>query len=155
MKLTDKKELQVSAIKNGTVIDHIPSHKLFKVISILGLKHIDSNITIGNNYPSGKLGKKGIIKIADKYFRDDELNTIALVVPNVKLNVIENYEVVKKSEVSVPQRVIGLVKCINPKCITNHDDITTKFDVVDREKIDLKCIYCEKITDYNNIEVKK
>ena len=84
----NKKELQVAALENGTVIDHIPSEKLFTVVSLLGLKHMSNNITIGFNLQSEKLGKKGIIKIADKFFTDDEINRIAVVAPNVKLNII-------------------------------------------------------------------
>ena len=77
----DKKELQVAALENGTVIDHIPSEKLFTVVSLLGLKQMSNNITIGFNLESKKLGKKGIIKIADKFFTDDEINRIAVVAP--------------------------------------------------------------------------
>lgn len=150
-----KKELQVSAIKNGTVIDHIPSQSLFKIIKILGLEKIHSAITIGNNYSSNKLGTKAIIKIEDKFFEDDEINKIALIIPNVKLNIIKDYQVVEKKIVSVPKKVIGLVKCMNPKCITNNEEIVTRFDVTNSEPIELKCVYCEKITDYNNIEIKK
>ena len=64
----NKQELQVAALKNGTVIDHIPSDKLFTVVALLGLQNSDSNITIGNNFESKKLGKKGIIKVADRFF---------------------------------------------------------------------------------------
>ena len=90
-----KQELQVAALENGTVIDHIPSENLFTVVSLLGLEHMNNNITIGFNLKSGKLGTKGIIKIADKFFCDDEINRIAVVAPNVKLNIIRDYEVVK------------------------------------------------------------
>ena len=96
--MNDKKELQVAALENGTVIDHIPSEKLFTVVSLLGLEHMNNNITIGFNLNSKKLGKKGIIKIADKFFCDDEINRIAVVAPNVKLNIIRNYEVVEKRQ---------------------------------------------------------
>ena len=116
--MNDKKELQVAALENGTVIDHIPSEKLFTVVSLLGLEHMNNNITIGFNLNSKKLGKKGIIKIADKFFCDDEINRIAVVAPNVKLNIIRNYEVVEKREVKLPDELRGIVKCANPKCIT-------------------------------------
>ncbi|PVX51074.1 aspartate carbamoyltransferase regulatory subunit [Balneicella halophila] len=150
-----KKELQVSAIKNGTVIDHIPPHLLFKVIKLLELEKIKTAITIGNNYTSNKLGVKAIIKIEEKYFEDNEINKIALIIPNVKLSIIKNYEVVDKKVIEVPDKVVGLVECMNPKCITNHEDIVTRFKVTDKKEIDLKCLYCEKITDYNNIEIRK
>ena len=82
--------LQVSAIRNGTVLDHIPSNQLFKVISILGLdKNCSNQITFGMNLESKLLGKKAIIKIADRYFKPSEINKIALVAPDAKINVIK------------------------------------------------------------------
>lgn len=142
--MNNKKELQVAALENGTVIDHIPSEKLFTVVSLLGLKQMSNNITIGFNLQSKKLGKKGIIKIADKFFTDDEINRIAVVAPNVKLNIIRNYEVVEKRELSLPDELIGIVKCANPKCITNNEPMLTRFHVIDKEKCIIKCHYCEK-----------
>ena len=87
-----KKELKVNAIKNGTVIDHIPSQNLFSVINILGLNHIQQQVTFGFNLESKKLGKKAIIKVADIYFKDADLNKISLVAPDAKLNIIRDYE---------------------------------------------------------------
>ena len=87
----------------------------------LGLEQMNNNITIGFNLKSKKLGTKGIIKIADKFFCDDEINRIAVVAPNVKLNIIRDYEVVEKREVKLPDELRGIVKCANPKCITNNE----------------------------------
>ena len=139
-----KEELQVVALKNGTVIDHIPSDKLFTVVSLLGLKNSDLNITIGNNLPSKKLGKKGLIKVADRFFTDEEISRLSVVAPNVKLNIIRDYEVVEKKEVIMPDVVKGIVKCSNPKCITNNEPMTTIFHVLSKESGMLKCHYCEK-----------
>ena len=139
-----KEELQVVALKNGTVIDHIPSDKLFTVVSLLGLKNSDLNITIGNNLPSTKLGKKGLIKVADRFFTDEEISRLSVVAPNVKLNIIRDYEVVEKKEVIMPDVVKGIVKCGNPKCITNNEPMTTIFHVLCKENGMLKCHYCEK-----------
>ena len=139
-----KEELQVVALKNGTVIDHIPSDKLFTVVSLLGLKNSDLNITIGNNLPSKKLGKKGLIKVADRFFTDEEISRLSVVAPNVKLNIIRDYEVVEKKEVIMPDVVKGIVKCGNPKCITNNEPMTTIFHVLSKESGMLKCHYCEK-----------
>ena len=147
----DKKELQVAALENGTVIDHIPSEKLFTVVSLLGLKQMSNNITIGFNLESKKLGKKGIIKIADKFFTDDEINRIAVVAPNVKLNIIRNYEVVEKRELTLPDELCGIVKCANPKCITNNEPMATRFHVIDKEKCIIKCHYCEKEQERKDI----
>ena len=149
--MNDKKELQVAALENGTVIDHIPSEKLFTVVSLLGLEHMSNNITIGFNLESKKLGKKGIIKIADKFFTDDEINRIAVVAPNVKLNIIRNYEVAEKRELVLPDELIGIVKCANPKCITNNEPMPTRFHVIDKEKCIIKCHYCEKEQERKDI----
>ena len=149
--MNNKKELQVAALENGTVIDHIPSEKLFTVVSLLGLKQMSNNITIGFNLQSKKLGKKGIIKIADKFFTDDEINRIAVVAPNVKLNIIRNYEVVEKRELSLPDELIGIVRCANPKCITNNEPMLTRFHVVDKEKCIIRCHYCEKEQERKDI----
>ena len=145
------KILEVSAIKDGTVIDHIPANSLFKVISILGLDKICNKITFGTNLESQKLGQKAIIKLSDIFFLDKDINKIALVAPQAKLNIIRNYEVKEKKVVEVPDEIIGIVKCMNPQCITNEEKITTKYQVVSKEKVKLKCYYCEKITDQDNI----
>lgn len=146
-----KQELQVAALENGTVIDHIPSEKLFTVVSLLGLENMKNNITIGFNLKSGKLGTKGIIKIADKFFCDDEINRIAVVAPNVKLNIIRDYEVVEKKELALPDELKGIVKCGNPKCITNNEPMPTHFHVVDKEHCIIKCHYCGKEQVRENI----
>ena len=112
--MNEKKELQVAALKNGTVIDHIPSDKLFTVVSLLNIKDMDSNVTIGYNLESKKLGKKGIIKIADKFFTDDEISKLSVVAPHIKLNVIKDYAVVEKKEAIMPDELKGIVKCNNP-----------------------------------------
>lgn len=148
-----KKELKVNAIKNGTVIDHIPSQNLFNVINILGLNKIGHQVTFGFNLESKKLGKKAIIKVADIFFKDDDLNKISLVAPDAKLNIIRDYEVVEKRMVVIPNEINGIAKCMNPKCISNHEQMTTRFDVVQKMPVALKCRYCEKITDQEHLEI--
>ncbi len=148
-----KKELSVSAIKNGTVIDHIPATHLFKVISILGLDKSENQITFGTNLKSQLQGRKAIIKVAKKYFADDEINKISLVAPHAKLNIIKDYNVVEKKSVEVPENLVGIAKCFNPKCITNNEEMTTRFALVEREPLALKCQYCEKITDEKHLEI--
>ncbi len=148
-----KKELSVSAIKNGTVIDHIPAKELFKVIKILDLENCYRRITFGTNLDSKKLGKKAIIKIEDRFFKQEEINKIALVTDNANLNIIKDYHVVEKMKVQIPDEIVGIVKCFNPKCITNHEDITTRFTVISKDDLKLKCHYCEKITDKEHIEI--
>lgn len=151
--MKEPKQLSVSAIENGTVIDHIPAKNLFKVIQILRLDHIDTQITFGTNLESKKLGKKAIIKISDKYFEDEDINRIALVAPDAKLNIIKDYEVIEKKIVEVPDIIVGIAKCMNPKCITNFEKVTTRFRVVSKKNVALKCHYCEKITTQENLQI--
>ena len=148
------KELQVAAIENGTVIDHIPSDKLFKVTSLLGLDKLEHQITIGNNFPSNKMGSKGVIKIANKFFEEDEISRIALIAPNVVLNEIRNYKVAEKKTVTLPDELIGLVKCNNPKCITNNEPMATRFHVINKETGTIKCHYCERKINKEDIIIK-
>jgi aspartate carbamoyltransferase regulatory subunit len=147
------KILEVSAIENGTVIDHIPPKALFKVVAILGLDKLDNQMTLGSNLQSKKIGKKAIVKLSDIFFPDKDINKIALVAPQAKLNIIRDYKVVEKKVVEIPDDIIGIVKCMNPKCITNSEKIITKFNVVSKKEVKLKCLYCEKITDQNNMEI--
>ena len=148
-----KQTLEVKALENGTVIDHIPSKSLFKVVKILGIEHFDNRILIGVNLDSTKLKSKGIIKIKDKFFKNDDINKIALVAPQASHIIIRNYEVVEKSKITVPDEIIGLVKCVNPKCVTNHEEIVTKFDVISKVELKLKCRYCEKISAQKNLTI--
>ncbi|MDR2383371.1 MAG: aspartate carbamoyltransferase regulatory subunit [Prevotellaceae bacterium] len=140
-----EKELKVNAIKNGTAIDRIPSNVLFKVISILGLQNCENQITFGMNLDSKKLGKKAIMKVTDRFFTADEVNRIALIAPMARLNIIRDYEVVEKRDVEVPEIVENIIKCINPKCITNHENINTKFRKVSSNPLEMQCCYCEKL----------
>ena len=149
-----RKELQVAALENGTAIDHIPTEELFKVVSLLQLQKIDHRITIGNNLRSRKMGKKGIIKIADKFFREDEINRIALIAPNVSLNIIKDYEVIEKKAITLPDEIVEIVKCNNPKCITNNEPMKTRFHVIDKEKVVLQCHYCELKINKDEIILK-
>ena len=146
-----KKELVVSAIKNGTVIDHIPADKLFQVIRALDLQNCTDQILMGNNLESAKFGKKGIIKCQDKFFKKEEINKIALISPQATLITIRNYDVVEKICIGIPDTIEGMVKCFNPKCITNNEDVLTKFAVIDKKDIKLQCHYCQKITKKETI----
>lgn len=148
-----KKELQVAAIENGTVIDHIPSEKTYEVARLLHLTDIDVPTLIGYNLPSKQLGRKGIIKITNKYFTDEEISRLSVIAPNVVLNIIKDYEVVEKKMVVTPNELHGIIKCNNPKCITNNEPMETFFTVIDKEKGIVKCHYCDKEQDINNVEL--
>ena len=147
-----RKELKVSAIENGTVIDHIPARSLFQVVRILNLENYESQILIGSNLDSHKYGQKGILKLSNKFFRNEEINKIALVAPTATMIVIRDFQIVEKRHVEIPDEVVRIVKCFNPNCITNHEKITTRFRVIDKEDLRLQCHYCEKITAKDNMQ---
>ncbi|NOR86629.1 MAG: aspartate carbamoyltransferase regulatory subunit [Bacteroidales bacterium] len=146
-------ELKVSALENGTVIDHIPSASLFHAIRILKLDKVDNQLYFGTNLRSEKYGSKGIIKVKDRFFETDEINKIALVAPTATLIEIKDYVVVRKDKIDTPEIVENFVKCFNPKCITNHQLVPTKFKVItDKGELKLRCHYCEKTTTKDTME---
>ena len=146
------KELVVSALENGTVLDHIPAENVYKALDILNLKGIENQITIGINLASKAQGKKGIIKIENKFFEDEELNKLALLAPEATINIIRDFKVVEKKKIVMPEEVIGVAKCMNPKCVTNHQPIKTRFKVKAKGKdISLLCHFCEKVSDTKGI----
>lgn len=153
--MTDKKELAVAALQAGTVIDHIPSSALFKAVKILGLQDMKTPVTVGNNLPSKRLGAKGIIKAADVEFAEDVINRIAIIAPTARINIIRDFQVVEKRQVSIPERVVGLVKCDNPKCITNNEPMHTVFNVTDigDDRVSLRCHYCNHTVDNSNVRL--
>ncbi len=151
--MSNKTERQVAAIKNGTVIDHIPAEKTYQVVNLLRLETLDTPVTIGYNYPSNKIGRKGIIKVSDKFFTDEEISRLSVVAQNVVLNIIHDYEVVEKKTVKTPDELRGIVKCNNPKCITNNEPMHTVFHVVNKEKGILKCHYCDKEQFIEKVEL--
>ncbi|MBQ8157707.1 MAG: aspartate carbamoyltransferase regulatory subunit [Prevotella sp.] len=146
----NKKERLVAAIEQGTVIDHIPAEKTYQVACLLGLFDLKTPVTIGINYPSQKVGNKGIIKVSDKFFTDDEISRLSVVAPKVILNIIRDYEVVEKKTVETPSVIKGIVRCNNPKCITNNEPMPTHFHV---EGNILTCHYCEKEQDISKVEL--
>ncbi len=149
---TKRKELIVSAISNGTVIDHIPADKVFQVIRILDLEESEKEIYFGTNLVSKKYGRKGIIKISEKYFKPSETDKIALVAPTATLIEIRDYEVTRKTTVNIPDSIERIAKCFNPNCITNKEQVPTKFKVIKIDgEIKLACHYCEKNTSQNNM----
>jgi aspartate carbamoyltransferase regulatory subunit len=149
----NEKELQVKALRNGTVIDHIPSDILFKVVSLLQLHRVKNQITIGNNLTSKRMGKKGIIKISDCYYEEEEISRIALIAPDAKINIIRNFEVIEKKVLSLPDNFTGIVKCPNPKCITNNEPMKTKFEVIKKNPVVLRCPYCEREIQQEDIQL--
>ena len=131
----------------------MPAEKTYEVAKLLNLQTLTEPVTIGYNLPSSKLGKKGIIKIADKYFTDEEINRLSVVAPKIVLNIIKNYEVVEKKTVETPDELHGIIKCNNPKCITNNEPMQTYFTVVDKAHGIVKCHYCDKEQQLDDVKL--
>ena len=146
-----KKELTISAIKDGTVIDHIPSDATFKVAKILDLAGVTGIISVATNLSSKIMGKKGIIKVSDKSLTKDEADKIALIAPNATVNIIKDYDVKQKIKVEIPPIINKIIKCSNPNCITNNEEISTKFYVLRKEPLRVKCHYCERNMEKEDI----
>jgi len=149
-----KKELSISAIKDGSVIDHIPSNTTLKVVDILNLKGLRGIISVATNLTSKAMGKKGIIKISGKDLTKEEVDKIALIAPNATVNIIKNYNVKEKIKVAIPPTINKIIKCSNPNCVTNNEkNVTTKFYVLKKDPLKIKCHYCERNMDKEDISL--
>ncbi|MDP2684614.1 MAG: aspartate carbamoyltransferase regulatory subunit [bacterium] len=144
---------KVYAIKNGTVIDHIPEGKGLDIIDLLNLRQWKKIVTLGIGFTSKRLGKKDLIKIEDKELTPEEVNKIAIIAPTATINIIRNFKRAKKFRVKIPDMIEGIVKCANPACITNHDNVSTKFYQEKGKKPKLRCHYCERYFEHEELEL--
>jgi len=147
-------ELIVRRIKEGTVIDHIDQGKGLQVLNALGIDGRDGSvITIALNVPSGKYKKKDIIKVENRFLKDDDTNKLAVIAPKSTVNIIKDYKLVEKRRVSLPNEIDRIFRCSNPECITNSTEhIESVMDVIDKEGLVLKCRYCGRILDVNKLK---
>ena len=150
-----KSELKIKAIENGTVIDHITANKALHILKILGLPDANTtNVTVAMNVSSKVIGKKDIVKIENRELDHSELNQIALIAPKATINIIRNYERIKKDKIILPDKISSLIKCTNPKCITNYENepITPIFNVINKYPPAVRCHYCEKLIKTEDID---
>lgn len=146
------RELKVKPIKNGTVIDHITANKALNVLKILGLPNKDTSVTIAMNVKSSQMFAKDIVKIEGRELKSGEVDKIALIAPYATINIIRNYEIVDKGKVKLSNKVNGILKCPNPNCITNTSEpVKTKFHVMDKNPLILRCYFCERIVSNEDI----
>jgi aspartate carbamoyltransferase regulatory subunit len=143
------KELRVSKIKDGTVIDHISGGYALDVVKILGITGREKRVmTIAINVPSQRFKVKDIVKIEGRALNSREVNRIALVAPHASINIIRDYTVVEKLEVKLPEVIEAIINCVNPACISNSNEpATAKFYVESEEPLLLKCHYCGYILE--------
>ena len=139
-------ELRVEKIRNGTVIDHITAGSALAVLRILRITGREGHVvSVLMNVPSKIVGRKDIVKIENRELDPKEVDKIALIAPNATINIIRNYEVKDKHRVSIPDELLNIVGCANPNCISNtKEPIETKFIVIDRKPLNIKCYYCER-----------
>ena len=148
----NKEHMMVAAIENGSVIDHIPTDKLFTVAQLLNLEGCNAEVVIANNLKSQAMDRKGLIKISGKFFSEEEISQLAVVCPNIRVVVIKDYKVAEKIEVTLPETLTNIVKCANPVCITNNEPMKTVFYRKDMQT--LKCRYCGKEQKLKDIKLR-
>ena len=149
-----EKSLRVRKIKNGTVIDHISSGNALNVLKIAGITGKEGMIlSIAMNVPSGKHNDlKDVVKIENKELVPEEINRVALISPNATINIIRNYEVIQKFKVALEEKIEGVIKCMNPNCITNSNEpVKSLFKIETTNPVSLRCFYCDRIMSYNDI----
>ena len=147
------KTLKVKAIKNGTVIDHVPSGKGQEIIDHLNLEK-NTLVMLGINLSSKLLRRKDIIKIENKELTPEEASQVAIIAPKASLNIIRNFEIAKKEKVEIPDAIFDVLKCPNPNCISNVSDIPSKFKVLTKHPFKVRCHYCERDFKDNEIVLK-
>lgn len=141
-----EKGLRVRPIKNGTVIDHITAGQALNVLRILGISGTtNAVVSAAMNVSSGVLGSKDIVKVEDRELEEEEVDRISLIAPDATINIIRDFEVVEKYRVDLPDRLEGVLKCVNPNCISNtNEPVISKF-VVNKKPVELRCIYCDHL----------
>lgn len=154
--LMQESELIVRRIKEGTVIDHIDEGKGLKVLDALGIDGKDGSvITIALNVPSGKYKKKDIIKVENRFLKDDDTNKLAVIASSATVNIIKDYKLVEKRRVSLPNEIERIFRCSNPDCVTNSSEhIESVMDVIDKDGRVLRCRYCNRILDVNQLKYR-
>ncbi|MBD3164652.1 aspartate carbamoyltransferase regulatory subunit [Candidatus Woesearchaeota archaeon] len=148
-----KREIKIPAIKDGTVIDHIPSRITFKIMRLIDPQEYNHTINLALNLNSKKMGKKGIIKLSSRKLTQDEVNKISILAPNATVSIIRDYAVKKKIEVKIPRLIEKIVRCSNPNCITNAEDVRTRFSLVSKEPFSIRCNYCERAMSRDDIKL--
>lgn len=140
-----KKQLSVEAIAHGTVIDHIPAGQGIKILKFFQLTDQQAPITVGLNLKTNDGSKsKDLIKVENTHFTEEQANQLALFAPQATINVIEDYEVVNKFRVKLPDTVSNVLSCPNSNCITHVEPVSSKFYISQQAETKLKCYYCEK-----------
>ncbi|MFZ0327333.1 MAG: aspartate carbamoyltransferase regulatory subunit [Nitrososphaeraceae archaeon] len=151
--MSDASQLLVRRIKDGTVIDHIEAGKALVVLRVIDITGRDGNvITVALNVPSNKHIKKDIVKVENRFLMKYETDKLALIAPRATINIIRDYKLVEKRKIQLPDSIVGIFRCPNLKCISNSEEaIRSTLDIIDKQKIILKCRYCARTLTINDL----
>jgi len=144
------RELKIVPIKNGTVIDHIGNGLALEVLRIIGVQTLDkdSTVSVALHVRSQKLGWKDIVKVENMELSPRNVNAIALIAPTATISIIRDFKVREKRSVDLPERIVGVVRCPNPNCISHPPEpVESEFEVTSRKPVVLSCAYCERTLD--------
>ena len=140
-----KRQLQVEAIRRGTVIDHVPAGNGIKIVHRVQKLSPTARLTVGLNLPSGQMGSKDLVKVDDWLFTEEQAYELALFAPDATINVIDDYKVVNKFSMSLPDQVVGVFDCPNSNCISHDEPVQSHFHVKQEGgHVTLRCHYCER-----------
>jgi aspartate carbamoyltransferase regulatory subunit len=145
------RKLQVRTLESGTVIDHLNPGTALRTLHLLALDH-DATVLVGSNLKSGKHRKKDLIKVEGRELTQRESDKVALLSPQATLNIIRDYGVVKKIKPKIPDQIEGLIRCVNPSCITQDSRVPSRFRTESREPPKLRCFYCERTFAQEDID---
>ncbi len=147
-------KIRIVKILDGTVIDHIRAGKALEVLKILGITGEEGNVvTLAMNISSSKIEKKDIVKVEHRFLEEEEVARIALVAPEATINLIKDFKIIKKTRVKLPETITDIFQCPNQRCVTNkeREPIHSKYEVVSRTPIQLKCLYCWTLVEEQDI----
>ena len=148
-----KNLLRVQPIRNGTVIDHIEAGRGRKILDVLELGDGGTTISLLINVQSKKQKRKDIIKIEDRELDENEIDKLSLLSPKARMNIIRNYAVANKKKIDIPEFISGIVQCPNENCICNNErNVNSNFSLVNKLEIIIKCTYCGRKVDEDNID---
>ena len=134
--------MNIDSIKNGIVIDHITAHKGMQIYELLNLDCLDSSVALIKNAPSRKTGRKDIIKIDSDF--EVNMDILGFIDPGITVNIIKDGKIVEKKSIELPKKLVNVIKCKNPRCITSTEqELEHIFTLADKENRVYRCLYCE------------
>jgi aspartate carbamoyltransferase regulatory subunit len=154
-KMSEQK-LKIDKIKRGTVIDHVDAGYALTILNLTGLDETNDLMTIAVNVSSNKYSKKDIIKIENVYLNQVQMQQISILSPNATISLIEDFQVIEKNKVEMPQVIKKLIVCETKTCISNSkkEPIDTEFKVLEKNPLKIQCVFCDRIYRLDEIKFK-